>query len=77
MFSAHISTHSLQIATAGVGPATIDATAARGFPQNEQRIESADRLGPAGSSVTVRTVRTGYTVPRTPPQAAHHRPTQL
>jgi hypothetical protein len=25
----------------------------------------------------VRTVRTGYTVPRTPPQAAHHRPTQL
>jgi hypothetical protein len=49
MISAHISTHSLQIATAGVGPATIDATALRGFPQNEQRIESTDRLGPAGS----------------------------
>ena len=40
----------MQIATAGVGPASIDATALRGFPQNEQRIESTDRLGPVGSS---------------------------
>jgi hypothetical protein len=34
--SAQTSTHSLHIATAGVGPATIDATALRRFPQNEQ-----------------------------------------
>jgi len=40
----------LQIATSGVGPATIEATALRGFPQNEQRIGSTDRLGPVGSS---------------------------
>ena len=51
MISAHCATHSLQIATAGVGPATIDSTSARGFPQNEQRIDSADRLGPWGSSL--------------------------
>ena len=77
MISAHMPTHSLQIAIAGVGPATIDATWLRGFPQNEHRIESDDRLGPAGSSVTRGWVRKGYRVPWTPPEAAHHRPTQL
>jgi hypothetical protein len=50
MIAPQRSTHSLQIATSGVGPATIEATALRGFPQNEQRTESADRLGPVGSS---------------------------
>jgi hypothetical protein len=50
MISEQRSTHSLQIATAGVGPAMIDSTALRGFPQNEQRIDSTDRFGPAGSS---------------------------
>jgi hypothetical protein len=50
MIAAHRATHSLQIATSGVGPATIDSTWLRGLPQNEQRIESDDRLGPDGSS---------------------------
>jgi len=50
MISAHRWTHSLQIAIDGVGPATIDATSLRGFPQNEQRIDSVDRLGPWSSS---------------------------
>jgi len=31
-------------------PATIDSTSVRGLPQNEQRIDSADRLGPGSSS---------------------------
>lgn len=66
--SAHSPTHSLQIAIAGVGPATIDATSLRALPQNEQRIESADRLGPCGSSLmAVCLGRAG---------AAHQRPTQ-
>ena len=51
IISAHSATHSLQIATAGVGPATIDSTSLRGLPQNEQRIDSADRLGPWTSSL--------------------------
>ena len=65
MISPHSATHSLQIAIAGVGPATIDATSLRGFPQNEHRIESADRLGPNGSSCIAR-----------PTSPADQRPTQ-
>ena len=80
MISAHSATHSLQIATAGVGPATIDSTSARGLPQNEQRIESADRLGPGASSGMGRPRAPsgqGRTAPRMPRAgAAHQRPTQ-
>lgn len=36
MISRQRSTHSLQIAIAGVGPHTIWSTSVRGFPQNEQ-----------------------------------------
>ena len=52
--SAHSATHSLQIATSGVGPATRDATWLRGLPQNAHRIASTDGLGPGGSSVMAR-----------------------
>ena len=52
--SAHSATHSLQIATSGVGPATRDATWLRGLPQNAHRIAWTDGLGPGGSSVMAR-----------------------
>jgi hypothetical protein len=54
MISAHRATHSLQIATSGVGPAMIEATWLRGLPQNEHRMASTDGLGPDGSSVMAR-----------------------
>jgi hypothetical protein len=50
MISAHTATHSEQIATAGVGPATIFWTSVPRLPQNEQRIDSSDIRGPGGTS---------------------------
>jgi hypothetical protein len=65
--------HSLQIATAGVGPATIRPTSVPRFPQNEHLIESSDRGGPApGGGGGGPAVAIGPTVPRGNPSFDVH-----